>query len=224
MTEIEILARTLYGEAETNDREDAVAIAHVVMNRVAYPNWPNTISEVCLQPWQFSCWNADNPRLVKIKTDKPQHQPWLQDCFDIASACVNGIFQDPTNGATHYYASYLKDTPKWAKGHTPCYVDKWGRYQHRYFNDIDTPPPTTPVEALDQDRPLGSTRTMQGVRTGGAGIAALAVAETVQEAASGIQPLVPYLDAMKWVFIALTIVGLVVVGWARIDDRRKGRR
>ena len=35
---------------------------------------------------------------------------------------------------------------------------------------------------------------------------------------------VPYLDAAKWELLAVTLIGIGVMLWARIDDRRMGLR
>jgi len=37
-----------------------------------------------------------------------------------------------------------------------------------------------------------------------------------------VLPLVPYLDALRWVFIALALAGIALAVWARVDDWRKG--
>lgn len=221
--DLEILAKTLYGEAEAHDEGDALAIAHVIMNRVALPNWPSSIAEVCLQPYQFSCWNVDNPRRGEIAGLKRGTNDWYNRLIEIARSVINGETTDPTGRATHYYASYIKE-PRWAKGHTPSYVETGGQYSHRFYNDIDTPPPQDAVDALAQERPITSTRTMQGVKGGAGGLALSGVTEAIQEAADGVQTLVPYLETMKWAFIGLSILSLCMIAWARIDDRRKGKR
>lgn len=41
---------------------------------------------------------------------------------------------------------------------------------------------------------------------------------------SAILPLVPYLDALGWVFIALALAGFAVTTYSRLDDRKRGRR
>ena len=35
---------------------------------------------------------------------------------------------------------------------------------------------------------------------------------------------VPYLDAAKWGLLAVTLIGIGVMLWARIDDRQMGLR
>ena len=84
------------------------------------------------------------------------------------------------------------------------------------------------VEQRHAREVLAESRTMKG--GGAAGVATLGAAgvEVVQnvlaETQSAILPLVPYLDTLRWVFIAVSIVGIAVVIYARWDDWRKGRR
>ncbi len=39
-----------------------------------------------------------------------------------------------------------------------------------------------------------------------------------------VLPLVPYLDTLRWVFIALAQAGIAVAVWARLGDWKKGLR
>ena len=163
--DVDVLARTLYGEAEAWDREDAEAIAAVVMNRVRWRNWPSTVAAVCLQLMQFSCWNAGDPNRPRILAVNAG-EAWFEECRAIAQRAVNGDLADITGGATHYIADYIRP-PNWAKGHKPCFVSGAGKYKHLFFNDIDTPPPSTAKDALDQARPLSATRTVKGAVAAG---------------------------------------------------------
>lgn len=57
------------------------------------------------------------------------------------------------------------------------------------------------------------------------GAAGLKVAQSVlTEAQSAILQLVPYLDTLRWVFIAVALGGIAVTIYARLDDWRRGRR
>ncbi|MGS4947974.1 YcbK family protein [Meridianimarinicoccus sp. RP-17] len=75
---------------------------------------------------------------------------------------------------------------------------------------------------------LADSRTLKG--TGAAGVATVGAAgvevaqEVLSEAQGAVLPLVPYLDALRWVFIALALAGIGLAVWARIDDWRKGMR
>ncbi len=62
-----------------------------------------------------------------------------------------------------------------------------------------------------------------GVATIGA--AGVEVAQNIPaETQSAIQPLAPYLDTLRWVFIAVALAGVAVTIHARIDDWKRGRR
>ena len=43
-------------------------------------------------------------------------------------------------------------------------------------------------------------------------------------AQSAVLPLVPYLDTLRWVFIAVALGGIAVTICARLDDLKRGRR
>ena len=48
--------------------------------------------------------------------------------------------------------------------------------------------------------------------------------EVLAETQSAILALVPYLDTLRWVFIAVALAGIAVSVYARLDDWRRGRR
>ncbi len=134
--DIDILARTLFGEARGERRTGQEAVAAVVLNRVARAErlggywWGRTVAEVCLKPWQFSCWNADDPNRERIATVAEGH-PAFDQCRAIAAKAVDGRLDDPTSGATHYHALGL--VPRWARDRTPCAII--GR--HLFYNDVE---------------------------------------------------------------------------------------
>ncbi|HPF78332.1 MAG TPA: cell wall hydrolase, partial [Alphaproteobacteria bacterium] len=107
--EIDVLARTIFGEARGEPIEGMEAIANVVLNRVKVSAkkgkywWGNNVIGVCQKPYQFSCWNRSDPsyqRLINV-TDSNIH---FSTCLRIARRAVIGALKDNTNGATHYHA------------------------------------------------------------------------------------------------------------------------
>ncbi len=57
------------------------------------------------------------------------------------------------------------------------------------------------------------------------GAAGIEVAQSViAETQTAILPLVPYLDTLRWVFIAVALGGITVTIYARLDDWRSGQR
>lgn len=75
---------------------------------------------------------------------------------------------------------------------------------------------------------LAESRTLRGAGAAGAatmGAAGVEVAqEVLAEAQGAVLPLVPYLDSLRWLFIALALAGIAVAVWARVDDWKKGLR
>ena len=75
---------------------------------------------------------------------------------------------------------------------------------------------------------LQSTRTVQAgqiATMGTVGASTIeAVQQTVQPASEALLTLVPYLEVAKWLLLAVTLVGIAIMLWARIDDHRKGLR
>jgi len=75
---------------------------------------------------------------------------------------------------------------------------------------------------------LAASRTLRG--TGAAGVATVGAAgvevaqEVMAEAQGAVLPLVPYLDTLRWLFIALGLGGIALAVWARVDDWKKGLR
>lgn len=120
--EIDVLARTLWGEARGEGDKGMEAVAAVVLNRVAYAEgragywWGNDIISVCQKPYQFSCWNRSDPSYLKLQavTDKDRH---FATALRIARRAVAGTLIDATVGASHYHADYV--SPYWAKGQKP---------------------------------------------------------------------------------------------------------
>jgi zinc D-Ala-D-Ala carboxypeptidase len=75
---------------------------------------------------------------------------------------------------------------------------------------------------------LADSRTMKG--GGAAGVATLGAAgveiaqSVLAETQGAILPLVPYLDTLRWVFVAVALGGIAVTIYARFDDWRRGQR
>jgi spore germination cell wall hydrolase CwlJ-like protein len=94
---MDIVPLTIWKEAEGEGEAGMTGVAWVISNRVAAKQWPDDPEEVCLQPYQFSCWNTDDPRRkVYPKEGDPQ--------YDIAQDIWHnlGSGDDPTHGATFY--------------------------------------------------------------------------------------------------------------------------
>lgn len=75
---------------------------------------------------------------------------------------------------------------------------------------------------------LQKTRTVKAGKAATAGtvgvMAIEAVQDTLEPATSALLTIAPYLESAKWLLLAVTLVGIAAMLWARIDDRRKGLR
>lgn len=85
-----LLAKVVYGEARGEPYTGQVAVAAVVLNRVASPDFPNTVSGVVYQPWAFTCVNDGQINLSPDET-----------AVKAARDAMNGW--DPSYGALYYY-------------------------------------------------------------------------------------------------------------------------
>lgn len=108
--EIDITARTLWGEARGEGVTGMQAVANVIRNRVNGLKWfGSTFKEVCLKPRQFSAWeDLNRPKMLAVDTSDKQ----FAAAVDIATRAVNGTLPDITGGANHYHAVGVK--PSWA--------------------------------------------------------------------------------------------------------------
>lgn len=124
--EIDLLARTIYAEARGEySRLDGglsslIAIGNVVLNRVQQQTWyGKTVTEVCLKPWQFSCWNPHDPNQVLLSA--PLTGKIFETCQRVSKNLIEGRWPDITGGCDHYHASTLKTFPKWTLNAKPKY-------------------------------------------------------------------------------------------------------
>ena len=124
--EIDTLARTIYGEARGEyTRRDGglsalIAVANVVMNRVQRNTWyGKTIQDVCLKPYQFSCWNTNDPNRIVIQMADVNKDKVFQTCVDVATKVAGGEWPDLTMASDHYYAVWMPVAPSWALNQRP---------------------------------------------------------------------------------------------------------
>ena len=116
-SDLDTLARTVYGEARGESVKGKTAVAWTIRNRAEDSpkyGWSSNIAQVCKQPWQYSCWNQSDPNYNKLINLSVKDAKYLE-CKEIAEKVLKGELADPTNGADHYYATYIAQ-PSWAKG------------------------------------------------------------------------------------------------------------
>ena len=100
------LTRAIYFEARGEDDLGQAAVAHVILNRMKSPLYPDTVRGVVWQKGQFS-WTQDG------KSDRMTDPRAIQKAVDIALAVTRGKIKDPTGGSMHYFA-HKRVKPAWA--------------------------------------------------------------------------------------------------------------
>ena len=98
------LALNIYHEARGEPLVGQHAVAHVTLNRARERG--QRICDVVFDPYQFS-WTIKDPK-VKDET------AWRTALRVARTAYRAGPKADPTRGANHYHATYVR--PRWAAG------------------------------------------------------------------------------------------------------------
>ena len=132
----DILARTLWGEARGESLAGMVAVAWTIRNRVndgkAKSWWGEGYAGVCQAPWQFSCWNKNDPNYPYLSGEKPIPFREFAQARIAADLVIDGKQPDPTGGATHYYATTMPKPPSWAAKATRTLT----LGNHVFFKDV----------------------------------------------------------------------------------------
>ena len=103
-----MLALNVYFEARGEGISGKAAVAHVTLNRLKDDRWPKTLSEVILQPGQFS-WTRKPPKI--------EDREALKASIMVAMRALEGSLRDRTGGALYFHAARLGD-PAWTQGLT----------------------------------------------------------------------------------------------------------
>lgn len=105
-TEIILLARLTFGEAEDQSDEAKIWAAGSILNRVKAEVWPSTIHGVILQPDQYDCFKPGDPNYPKVidplkDTDELRKNAW-RESYGVAKELLFDKIQNPTE-ATHFH-------------------------------------------------------------------------------------------------------------------------
>lgn len=110
--DLHCLAQNIYFEARGEPLEGKLAVAHVVLNRMADDRFPGQACSVVRQGGekrrhrcQFSWW-CDG------RSDRPGDAVAWEESKVIAVLIKAGLIPDPTGGALWYHARYVR--PDWA--------------------------------------------------------------------------------------------------------------
>jgi len=101
ISDVQLLARAINGEARGEPYEGQVAVGAVILNRVKSPNFPNTIAGVIYQPGAFT---AVSDGQINVPIDPKS------TVVKAAQDALNGW--DPTYGCLYYW-NPATATSKW---------------------------------------------------------------------------------------------------------------
>ncbi|MDR2794624.1 MAG: cell wall hydrolase [Holosporaceae bacterium] len=136
LQDLDTLSKTIYGEARGElyayGLAPFIAVANVVVNR-KNKNFAETIHGVCTAPYQFSCWNRNDPNCNKITNITVDKCAIFRKCIDVANNVLRGLWPDLTDGCDHYHHKCLK--PQWA-----VYLQPKRIFGSHYFYEINKIP------------------------------------------------------------------------------------
>ena len=107
-----IIAITILAEARGEGEKGMYAVAAVIAQRAFERK--RTPTEICLKPWQFSCWNGKKLKDLEHLLKVPQGKYALSLAKNIKL-----LSRDYVGYANHYHATWMKKKPYWAKGQKP---------------------------------------------------------------------------------------------------------
>lgn len=104
--DLSVPVQTIILESGGEGFEGMIAVANVIRNRAKARNM--TYTAVCLQKWQFSCWNGSKARGgAFIRKNRGVWRDAL-DAWQVSES------EDITGGADHYHTKSVN--PSWNRG------------------------------------------------------------------------------------------------------------
>lgn len=104
----DVVAATLYLEARGEGLKGMEMVADVIRNRAIASG--KSMSDECLKPYQFSCWNGSNAFTRYTTIAKVKKSPLIVDITHLIGRVEEGS-DDITGGATSYCT--INCHPKW---------------------------------------------------------------------------------------------------------------
>ncbi len=120
------LAQNIYFESRNESYQGQVAVAHVTMNRLRSPDFPDTVCDVVKQGpldgsairknrCQFSWYCDGKADVTPVNDTMPEVLAWDTATL-IARLVAGGYTHDITEGSTYYHAEYVD--PFWSDDYT----------------------------------------------------------------------------------------------------------
>ncbi|HKK36522.1 MAG TPA: cell wall hydrolase [Paracoccaceae bacterium] len=108
--DLECLAKAVYFEARGEPEAGKVAVAEVVLNRVAHPDYPDSVCGVVEDAGGGGCqfsWTCDG------LSDRPRNAGLFERLRDLSARVASGEAQVVTDGATHFHTVAIR--PGWSR-------------------------------------------------------------------------------------------------------------
>ena len=126
-TDLDTLARTIWGEARGEGIRGMQGVANVIMNRYALAQasatyarqFGKTVAEICKKPMQFSAWNPGEPNRAKMLAVTKNDMQFVQ-ALTLAKMALQHTLVDVTGGADHYLN--VAETRKMRGGSLPSWA------------------------------------------------------------------------------------------------------
>lgn len=120
--DLKFMSLTVYGEARGEPLSGKIAVANVIKNRAIRRK--QSIYDVVMAPYQFSCWLKNDPNrtildgILKEFDLFASKDSYLRECIFACFGVLNNLIGDNTNGADHYVTRKLAlsdKAPDWTK-------------------------------------------------------------------------------------------------------------
>lgn len=119
---VEIVAKTIYGEARDFGVLDRLAVGDVIRERVLRPGWwGNSWESVCLCPGQFTCWEEERQEILNRAYSEDHRR--LLACWSVAEYIVNHLTDEDATQLfgkrmpipTHYHLTGVHYPKEWGE-------------------------------------------------------------------------------------------------------------
>lgn len=140
LRQIEMVARTIWGEARGESEEGQYAVGFVIRNRVFSDRYPDEYEQVVLQRKQFSVWDAlDSPGVPQRLRSLTENDAGYSQAYRIAQEIVSQRVSTPSRfvGVLHYLNPDLRlypsgQLPSWTRAAT----DSFDIGNHRFYKGV----------------------------------------------------------------------------------------
>jgi N-acetylmuramoyl-L-alanine amidase len=113
-SEFSCLSEAIYFEAGDQSTEGMIGIVSVIENRVASPNFPNTICDVVFQHGQFA-FTREHPHLNSLYDLKTIGKKPIENSLEVALHALQYGYGDNTKGALYFINLKVSHNKQWVK-------------------------------------------------------------------------------------------------------------